>query len=386
QDGFPQSESIRRGETLGSLLARLGADDPEFAAFVKRDPIARKLLQLQSGRTVTTTLAADGTILRLAYRLRNPEAARPGRRLVIERNGAAIVALEEDVAFERQIEMRSAEILTSLFAATDAAGIPDAVASRVADVFDADIDFNRDLRRGDRLRVIYETLRDPDSLDSAVVSRVLAAELSNASRRLEAVWFDAATPDGEAAADAQSAGNFYTFDGRSLRRALLRSPLEFSRVTSGFSNARLHPILQQWRAHRGVDYAAPTGTPVRTVGTGTVEFAGVKGGYGNVVVIRHNAKYTTLYAHLNGFASGIARGRKVSQGDLIGYVGATGWATGPHLHYELHVDGLHTDPMRVALPAARPLEGAALQRFREVAALYLHQLEQLDTVQLARFE
>jgi hypothetical protein len=159
QDGFPQSESIRRGETLGSLLARLGADDPEFAAFVKRDPIARKLLQLQSGRTFTTTLAADGTILRLAYRLRNPEAARPGRRLVIERNGAAIVALEEDVAFERQIEMRSAEILTSLFAATDAAGIPDAVASRVADVFDADIDFNRDLRRGDRLRVIYETLR-----------------------------------------------------------------------------------------------------------------------------------------------------------------------------------------------------------------------------------
>lgn len=374
---FVRSENIRRGETLASLLSRLGSSDEALAAFVRSDPLARKLLQFQSGRTVQTTQGPDGEISSLVYRLEHAQSNR-SKRLVIRRDDqGAFRSLLEDVPLQRHIEMRSAEITSSLFAATDAAGIPEAIGSKIADIFQTDIDFHKDLRKGDRLRVVYEMLSEPDSLDPAVPGRILAIEFLNGSRRLEAVWY----ADGSG-----SEGDYYTFDGKSLKQTFLRSPLEFSRISSGYSENRHHPVLRDWRAHRGVDYAAPAGTKVRTVASGTIEFAGQQRGYGNVVIVRHDPKHSTLYAHLRGFAPGLDTGTKVEQGDVIGFVGQTGWATGPHLHFEFHVAGRQVDPLALAMPKLQPLEGAALARFRAVSGQYQHQLALLDSIQLARFE
>jgi murein DD-endopeptidase MepM/ murein hydrolase activator NlpD len=223
--------------------------------------------------------------------------------------------------------LKSAVIQSSLFGATDAAGIPDAVAIQLADVFGGDIDFQRELRQGDRFSVLYEM----HSVDGRPLraGRVLAAEFVSQGRRLRAVRF---------------ADGYYAPDGRNMRKALLRSPLELSRVSSGFG-MRQHPFLNTWRAHQGVDYAAAAGTRVRAVGDGVVEFAGRQGGYGNLVVVRHDNRITTADAHLKAFGRGIRTGARIAQGDTVGLVGQTGWATGPHLHYEFRLAGAARDPL-----------------------------------------
>lgn len=380
-DGFVQTETIRRGDTLAALLARLGANDAEFLRFVAGDPVARKALQMRAGRHVQAEVDSLGRVLRYAYRAGGLEenagtdASRPASRIEIRRDDGTLVAVETEIPLERSLEMRSAEILTSLFAATDAAGIPEAVAIKVADIFGGDVDFRRDLRKGDRIRVVYEMVREADSLDSASASRVIAAELVNAGKRFDAFLFER---------DGRS--EYFTFDGNSLRKAFLRNPLEFSRMTSGFSESRLHPITRDWRAHRGVDFAAPTGTRVRASADGVVDFVGQQRGYGNVVILEHRGEYTTLYAHLHSFAEGLRRGARVRQGDTVGTVGSTGWATGPHLHYELMVRGNQVDPMKVALPESEPLEPAERERLVEAAGALRTRLARLDTLQLARFE
>jgi murein DD-endopeptidase MepM/ murein hydrolase activator NlpD len=185
---------------------------------------------------------------------------------------------------------------------------------------------------------------------------------------------------------AESQGGYYTPDGKNLRKQFLRSPLEFSRITSGFTNARFHPVLQAWRAHKGIDYGAPTGTRVKASGDGMVEFAGRQGGYGNVVTLRHQSKYTTWYGHLSGFANGLHRGKRVAQGEVIGYVGATGLATGPHLHYEFRINGVHENPLRVAMPAAPPISPEQKPRFDQMAKTYAQRLELLRSTNLARLD
>jgi murein DD-endopeptidase MepM/ murein hydrolase activator NlpD len=239
--------------------------------------------------------------------------------------------------------MKSGEIKSSLFAATDAAKLTDGVADQIAEIFSTDIDFHKDLRRGDKFTVVYEMFFDGG--EPVKSGKVLAAEFINGGKPNQAVWFQHA--DGQ--------GAYYTLEGKNIKKAFLRSPLEFSRVTSGFTTARFHPVLQRWRAHTGVDYGAATGTGVKATADGTVDFVGVKGGYGNVVILRHQSKYTTLYGHLSGFGRGIRTGSKISQGDIIGYVGSTGLATGPHLHYEFRVNDMHLDPLTVAMPDAPPI-------------------------------
>jgi murein DD-endopeptidase MepM/ murein hydrolase activator NlpD len=186
-------------------------------------------------------------------------------------------------------------------------------------------------------------------------------------------------------AGAGQSGAYYTPDGKSLKKAFLRSPLEFSRVTSGFS-MRLHPILGTWRAHKGVDYGAPIGTKVRATADGEVEFVGQQNGYGNFIVLRHQDRYTTAYGHLNGFAAGLHKGMRVEQGQVIGYVGHTGWATGPHLHYEFRIAGIHQDPLSIALPVSIPLTAQQLTTFRSSTASMLTQLESLRSIALAQSE
>ena len=275
------------------------------------------------------------------------------------------------MVIEVQTVMKSAEIRYSLFGATDTAGIPDAIATQLADIFGGDVDFHRDLRRGDRFSVVYESLTYNGK--PLRTGRILSAEFINNGRTYSAVWFEG----------AEGKGGYYTAEGKNIRKAFLRSPLEFSRITSGFSSARFHPVLQKWRAHKGTDYGAPVGTRVRATSDGVVEFAGVQGGYGKLIVLKHQGVTSTAYGHLSGFAAGVRKGSRVAQGDTIGYVGATGLASGPHLHYEFRINDKPQNSLTVALPAAPPLEPQHLARFRAQAAAQLSQLALLRNTNLA---
>jgi murein DD-endopeptidase MepM/ murein hydrolase activator NlpD len=358
---FVHEERIRRGDTLGVLLTRLQVSDPAAEAFVRSNAPARALYQLRPGRVIQAATDADGTLEWLRY-LRVPgdaglgtdSDASPGSALVLERTASGFWLHQDSALRPRHLELRSARIDTSLFAATDREGIPDSIATQIADVFSGEIDFYRDLRRGDTLRVAYEMI-DAGG-DVMIAGRVMAVEFVNAGRTHQAVWYQ----------DGASSG-YYGFNGESLKRAFLRTPLAFTRISSGFGG-RLHPILNTWRWHTGVDYAAPTGTPVRSTSDGVVEVAGVQTGYGNVVIIRHAGGFSTVYGHLSAFAPGMHPGVRVSQGQFIGRVGMTGWATGPHLHYEFRINGTARDPLRVVLPPAEPIAPAQLAAFRERTA------------------
>lgn len=360
---FVREERLGRGETLGALLNRLGVEDEESRKLLRLGT----LRQLRPGAALRTESDAEGRLLGLAASLGRESA------LTVVPGSDGYRVSTDPLALQTVTLLRGGEIRSSLFAATDAADIPDAIAIQMAEMFGGDIDFHRDLRRGDRFSVIYEMhyhLGRPVSS-----GRVLAAEFINQKKVLRAVYYEGGA----------GKGGYYAPDGKNLRKAFLRSPLEFSRVSSGFGMRR-HPFLKTWRAHRGVDYAAPSGTRVRAVGDGIVEFAGRKGGYGNVVILRHNGQNSTLYAHLSGFAKGIRRGARVSQAETIGSVGSTGWATGPHLHYEFRVGGEARNPLAMTLPAALPVPREELPRFRAIAAPLAAQLELLVDTQLAALE
>jgi len=233
--------------------------------------------------------------------------------------------------------LASGLVRTSLFAATDDANVPDPVATQMADMFSTDIDFHRELRKGDTFSVVYEALTadgEPVPWNQGA-GRVLAAEFVNDGHAYSSVWF----------ADASGKGGYFDMNGHSKHSAFLASPLAFSRITSGFS-MRFHPILKEWKRHEGVDYGAPIGTAVHVVGDGVVTFAGQQNGYGNVIQVMHSNNRLTVYAHLSRID--VKRGEHVAQGDHIGDVGMTGWATGPHLHFEFRVAGVVKDPLTIA--------------------------------------
>lgn len=374
---FVQHERIRRGETLSSLLSRMGVNDNEIAGFVRRDSTARGLLELRPGRTVSATLSADRTVESLNYRLGSEGTLDQAKRLVIRRSDGKLEAVEEPLPLERSVEIRSAEVRRTLAEALEAADIPDSLVTRMGDIFGTEVDLRKDVRRGDRLRVVYQTVREAGSLEPATVERILAVQFRGGQRKLEAVWFDR----------GNGHGDYYSFDGRSLSRTFLASPLEFTRVSSNYTEARLHPIFRDWRAHKGVDMHAPIGTKVRTTADGTIKFIGRQSGYGNVIIVQHNTRYQTLYAHLNEFAQGLEQGSRVIQGDVIGTVGMTGWSTGPHLHFEFHIDGEHVDPMAaIEQSPARLLQGDEKVRFANVAGQFRSRFGLLDSQLVARFE
>lgn len=369
---YISEERVRSGDSLATLLDRLGVNDDEAASFIKSDPAARALLHLRPGRRVQATVTPDGKLLSASTLLADGDTP---QKLVISRVGKTFVTVQSDTVLERRTEMRSGEIRSSLFAATDAAQIPDAVAMQLIDMFSTDIDFATDLRRGDRFNVVYETIWQGG--DYVRSGRVLAAEFRNDGKTWQAVWLNQP--------GSTDQGAYYDLNGKSLKKAFLKSPLQFSRVTSGFS-MRLHPISGMWKQHKGIDFAAPVGTPIRAVGDGVIDFAGAQGGYGNVVVVQHGSVYSTAYAHLRQMAPGIRRGSRVSQGEVIGYVGTTGWSTGPHLHYEFRVNNDARDPNSIATPQVQVLAGTELQRFRSFAGDMSHRfvlLSPLAGVQVA---
>ena len=368
-----RSDLTRSADTADSLLSRLSVADVAAAAFLRSDKTARKLLEGRAGKMIQVRTTASGALEELVarYPAENTEQfSTHFSRLRISRVNGSLQAQVEVAALETQVRLGSGTIRSSLFAATDESRIPDPVAIQMAEVFSTDIDFHRELRRGDTFTVIYEALTadgEPVTWNQAA-GRVLASEFVNNGRNYSAVWFK----------DSNGKGGYYGFDGQSKRRAFLASPMEFSRVTSGFS-MRLHPILKTWRAHLGVDYGAPTGTPVRSVGDGTVDFAGWQNGYGNVIQIHHSNDRTTLYGHLSRID--VRKGQRVEQGMRIGAVGATGWATGPHLHFEFKTKGQHQDPLVIAKTSeAVVLSSASQVQFAGVAQQLKLQLQSATAV------
>lgn len=367
---YLREEQVRKSDSLSSLITRLGVSDPKALSFLTKNPKADTIArQLRPGKTVSAETTAAGELVTLFFPLNNGDVT-----ATVRRSGEDFTVSEQPLQMETRTSLKSGVIASSLFAATDSAGIPDAIAVQLAEIFSGDIDFYRDLRQGDRFTVIYETLNH-NGLPIRT-GRVLGAEFTNAGETHTAYWYE--TADG--------GGAYYTEQGTSLRKTFLRSPLEFSRVTSGYSSARRHPVLQVTRAHKGIDYGAPIGTPVRAVADATVKFSGRQGGYGNIVILKHQGPYSTAYGHLNGFASGIKQGAKIKQGQTIGFVGQTGIATGPHLHYEFRINDTQTNPANIAQVAPAPLKAGEASRFRNSIAALQKQLSLVKETTLAENE
>lgn len=347
------ADTSRSSDSADSLLARLNVSDAQAADFMRANALVRSNLLGRAGRLIRAEMDDDNRLLRLTARWATDSSV-SFQRLVIERQDLGFVTRLETGELASSVRLSSAFIQSSLFAATDEARIPDSIAVQLAEIFSGDIDFHRALRVGDRFSVAYETLEaDGETIKSG---KVLSAEFINRGKSFQAMWFQE---------NNSHPGGYYTLDGQSLRRTYLASPLTFSRISSGFK-MRFHPILQAWRAHLGVDYASPSGTPVRSIGTGVVESAGNLGGYGNAVVVKHHNGHSTVYAHLSQML--VKRGQSVAQGQSIGKVGATGWATGPHLHFEFRVNGKHQDPLVMARKSeSLPVTAHARPAFDQLA-------------------
>jgi murein DD-endopeptidase MepM/ murein hydrolase activator NlpD len=368
-ESFWVTETIRRDDTLAALLKRLNIRNEDAIEFLRTNHDASALAsQLKPGQSVRAQTNEAGKLIELQYQVSNSSL------LSVTNSDAGYIAKTHEINFNKHTVLKSATIKNSLFGATDAADIPDSVAMQIVDIFSTDIDFQADLRKGDRLVVVYEAEYSEGLQVKA--GQVLSAEFTNDGKTYSAFIYR--DPSGQA--------TYYSNDGKSMHKSFLRSPLEFSRISSGFSAGRLHPVLQTMRAHKGVDYAAPIGTRVKASGDGIVEFVGSKGGYGNVIVLQHNNKISTVYGHLSGFAPGLHQGTKVSQGEVIAYVGKTGLATGPHLHYEFLLNGEHRDPVTVALPSAEPIPTNYKAAFLAQKAEYAAQLNLLRTSNVASID
>jgi murein DD-endopeptidase MepM/ murein hydrolase activator NlpD len=356
---------VRPGDTLGAIFSRLGLSHALMHRVINHSATTRGLVRLRPGQEIAFLLPPDGTLA--ALRFDRDEAT----RVLVEIGEESIREHLIERPIERRVQFAQGIIESSLFDAGQQAGLSDPLIMRMAQVLGFDIDFALDLRRGDSFAVIYDELyREGERLRGG---DIIAVTFYNRGKRFDAIRH--ATEDGRV--------DYYAADGRPLRRAFIRTPVDFTRISSRFSLGRQHPILGRMRAHRGVDYAAPTGTPIKAAGNGRVIERGPKGGYGNTIVIDHGNRITTLYAHMSRFAPDVRVGSRVRQGQTIGYVGMTGLATGPHLHYEFRVNGTHRDPLSVDLPAADPLSPRELARFRQNAAPLLARLEMLNGAQVA---
>lgn len=356
-DFYSRSERIARGDTTAALINRLGIHDEAALAFIQKNNVNRALSKLPVGSVVHARVDDTGNLQELSFRLD------ANKELLLQREKDSFVSKEQDLALTTRIETRSGMMSNSLFAALDNADVPDAYARQLIDIFSGEIDFHRGLKRGDRFSLAYEVL--VDRYGSEVKSgRLLAASIVNNGEEHKAVAFT--LPDGKT--------EYFTPTGESLKRAFLQNPVEFSRISSGFSGARFHPVLQTMRAHKGVDYAAPIGSKIMATADGKVEFVGVKSGFGNVVILRHNKTYSTVYGHMNGFAKGLRAGSSVQQGQVIGYVGMTGLASGPHLHYEFLVNNQQIDPLSSKVPVTTTLNASQRVAFNAQSQKLEHDL------------
>lgn len=357
---------IQPGDTLTRIFKDWELSSRLLHRIVNSDKkAAKEFAHINPGQILRIQVDADDRFKELEYQID------PTKKLQVTRDNDELVA----TLVERKIDVRDNEVSgiieSSLFESAQKASLSDALTMQLAKIFGWDIDFALEIRSGDRFSVVFsEEWLDGNKLADGPI---LAAEFVNQGKIYRAVRFK--DPSGKV--------NYYTPDGKGLRKAFLRTPVKFSRISSGFTKRRWHPVLKKWRSHKGVDYAAPTGTPVNAAGDGKVTFVGHKGGYGKVIILQHQDKYSTVYGHLSRFAKGLKPGKRIRQGQLIGYVGKTGLASGPHLHYEFRVNGKHRNPLNVTFLPAAPINKNYLSDFRRVSRPLLAKLDTLNRTLVA---
>lgn len=357
--------TVSSGDTLSSVFAKAALPADTLHTLLASNKEAKQLTRIKPGQVIQITRNAQGELESMSSRLSRLESVH-----VTRTTKGFSVKRELIKPATRQTYARGT-IDSSLFVATKRAGLPHKLALDLANIFGYDIDFALDIREGDEFEVVYEEkVVDGKTAGSG---NILAARFTNRGKAYTAVRHT----------DRQGNSTYYRADGSSMRKAFIRTPVDFARISSRFTNARRHPVLNKIRAHKGVDYAARPGTPIKATGDGKIVLAGRKGGYGNTVVIQHGQRYRTLYAHMKGFAKGIRNGSHVTQGQIIGYVGTTGLSTGPHLHYEFQVNGTHVDPLSQKLPMADPIAGAERKRFLQQSQPLLARMDQERTSLLA---
>ncbi|WP_439887351.1 peptidoglycan DD-metalloendopeptidase family protein [Pseudomonas sp. MBLB4123] len=363
----PLQKTIRvaNGDTLSTVFAKVGLSANALHDVLNSSKDAKRFSRLKVGQELDFQLTADGQLESLRSKLSDLESI-------------SLSKTDKGFAFKRELvkpQVRSAYahgvINSSLFLAAKRAGLSHGLTMDLANIFGYDIDFAMDIREGDEFELLYEEkVVEGKKVGSG---DILSARFTNRGKTFTAVRYT----------DKQGNTSYYGADGTSMRKAFIRTPVDFARISSRFSNGRRHPILNKIRAHKGVDYAAPRGTPIKAAGDGKIALAGRKGGYGNTVVIQHGSRYRTLYAHMQGFAKGIRTGGSVKQGQIIGYIGTTGLSTGPHLHYEFQVNGTHVDPLSQKLPMADPIARNEKQRFLQLSKPLMARMDQERSTLLA---
>lgn len=357
--------TVRPGQTLSDIFDKEGLGFSDAMAIANLGGDASQLKTLRPGEKLSLRKTDDDALDELNYEIDDTHT------LQVRRTDSGFDAVTIEAEIDRRPTQLTGTITSSLFAAAQKAGLSNRLVMEMADIFGYDIDFALDLRDGDRFSVVYDQLyKDGKKLKDG---DIVAAEFINRGHTYRAMRY----------VDADGNATYYTPDGNSLRKAFIRTPVSFTRISSGFTTGRLHPILNVIRAHKGVDYAAPIGTPVKATGDGIIKFVGVQHGYGNVVVIQHGPKYSTLYGHLSRFRKGLRVGAHVRQGQVVAYVGMTGLATGPHLHYEFRINGVHKNPVTVALPRANPLPARVVATWRADNAEVLARLDSVSKTDTA---
>ena len=357
---------VKSGDSLAKLFKRAGIKPKQLDEMMKSGKAVKQLTRIYPKDTLRILTDDKSNLLGLRYEIDHESY------LMVERKNGALKAN----TFKHDIETRTAHasgiIDSSLFLAAQEAGISQNLIMELAGIFGWDIDFVLDIRKGDHFTVVYEELfRNGEKIKDG---NILTAEFVNQGKTYQAVRYT--NPENNRA-------EYFTPDGKSMRKAFLRSPVNFTRISSGFTTRRYHPILHKFRSHKGTDYAAKRGTPILASGDGKVIFKGRKGGYGRAIIIQHGTKYSTLYGHLNGYKRGLRVGSKVKQGQTIGFLGSSGLASGPHLHYEFRVNGVHRNPLTVKLPTAKPVPKRYLADFELMTTPILAQLELLTRTQVA---
>lgn len=356
---------VASGDTLSTVFAAVGLPARAVHDVLASGPEAKQLARLKVGQSLVFQLDAEGGLLALE--------TRPSDLLTlkVENTDKGYKVEKEQIQPSISTAYAYGVIDSSLFLAAKRAGLSHNLTMDLANIFGYDIDFALDIRKGDAFELIYEE----KVVDGKTVGtgEILSARFTNRGKTFTAVRYTS----------KNGSTSYYTADGESMRKAFIRTPVDFARISSRFSNGRKHPILNKIRAHKGVDYAAPRGTPIKSAGDGKVILAGRKGGYGNTVIIQHGNRYRTLYAHMQGFAKGVRNGSSVKQGQIIGYIGTTGLSTGPHLHYEFQVDGRHVDPLSQKLPMADPIAKDEKQRFLGMSKPLLARMDQEKASRLA---
>lgn len=360
--------TVKSGDTLYAIAERHNISANELHRIIHSSESAKQLTRIKPGDQIQFAFAANNDVQMISKQIDEET------RLLIQQTEQGFTSNQINEPLERRIQRASGTITHSLFGAAKEAGISEVTVMNLASLFGWDIDFSLDVRSGDKFRVVYESLyKNGEYLRDG---NILVAEYINRGTSYRAVRYT----------DPENRSDYYSPDGKTLRKAFLRSPVDFARVSSGFSLKRKHPILHTIRAHKGVDYAAKTGTPVRTTGDGKVVHRGRKGGYGRAIIIQHGTCYSTLYAHLSKYSNKARLGKRVTQGQIIGYVGSSGLATGPHLHYEFRADGVHRNPLRFKFPGVAPVPKKYSKDFDEKTTPLLTQLDRINDSQLALSE